>query len=369
MTLRVLVVGPAPAGAASRGGMATVIALMATQPDRRFAVTTVPTYVEGTRWYRFATSLSGMLRSAWLVSTGKVDVLHVHLAHGGSVIRKALPLAAARCAGVPSVIHGHSYDFGGWFDRLPAAGRAVVRRLLVADRWLVLGDRHVSEYTARLKLSEDRIGVLHNAVQIPAHPVTHEGVASVHAVALGRLGVRKGSYDLITAVDQLDGDVRSRLRVTLAGDGEVDEVRAAVAAAGLGETIHVAGWLDAPARDELLSSAHLFVLPSYDEGLPMALLEAMARGLVPVTTLVGSIGEAVGDGVNGVVVQPGSPGEIAEALSALVRNQPQRAALAAAARRRANDFGIDRWYERLALLWTELASPAPQDAANTKLFT
>jgi glycosyltransferase involved in cell wall biosynthesis len=160
-----------------------------------------------------------------------------------------------------------------------------------------------------------------NAVRIPDPPVRQSGVGRVHAVALGRLGVRKGSYDLIAAVGALDKTVRSRLRVTLAGDGEVDEVRAAVAAAGLHETIHVAGWLDPAARDELLCTAHIFVLPSHDEGMPMALLEAMAYGLAPVTTMVGSIGEAVSDRINGLVVAPGCPGQTAEVLTAPVNDE------------------------------------------------
>jgi glycosyltransferase involved in cell wall biosynthesis len=355
MTLRVLVVGPAPAGAASRGGMATVIALMAKHPDERIRITTVPTYIEGSRWRRQATSIYGMLRASWLVLAGRTDLLHIHLAHGGSVFRKALPLAAARLVGLPAVIHGHSYDFGGWFDRLMPIGQAIARRALIADQWLVLGERHVEEYTRRLRLADDRIDVLHNAVRIPDAPVDQSGVRRLHAVTLGRLGVRKGSYDLIAAVGALDEKQRSQLRVTLAGDGEVDEVRAAVAAAGLGETIHVAGWLDPVARDELLCSAHIFVLPSRDEGLPMALLEAMAYGLVPVTTMVGSIGEAVSNRVNALVVPPGSPPEIAGALAALIDDRQTRIALAAAARRRAYDFGLDRWYERLARLWTGLA--------------
>ncbi|WP_235852791.1 glycosyltransferase family 4 protein [Mycobacterium interjectum] len=153
----------------------------------------------------------------------------------------------------------------------------------------------------------------------------------------------------------LDEAVRRRLRVTLAGDGEVEGVRAAVAAAGLGDTIQVVGWLDAAARDELLCAAHVFLLPSRDEGLPMALLEAMAYGLAPVTTTVGSIGEVVSDGVTGVVVQPGSPDQIAGALTALVTDDRLRERLGTAARARAGDFGLQRWYDSLARLWTGLA--------------
>ena len=354
--LRVLVVGPAPAGATSRGGMATVAALMSAHPDQRVRITVVPTFVDGSVWRRLAVGVYGMLRATWLVLRGHTDVLHVHLAHGGSVIRKALPLSAARLSGVPAVVHGHSCDFGGWFDRLPPAGRRAVRRLLVADHWVVLGEHHVEEYASRLQLTGSQISVLHNAVRIPDTPVSQSGAGRVHAVALGRLGVRKGSYDLIAAIGALTERVRSRLCVTLAGDGEVDEVRAAVAAAGLHETIHVAGWLDPAARDELLCTAHIFVLPSQAEGLPMALLEAMAYGLAPVTTMVGSIGEAVSDQVSGLVVAPGCPSQIAEALTALVNDEHLRARLGTAARSRADDFRLDRWYERLVRLWTDLAS-------------
>ncbi|OBI23374.1 glycosyl transferase [Mycobacterium sp. E2327] len=356
--VRVLVVGPAPADASSRGGMATVAALMAAHPDERIHVSVVPTYVDRSRWVRLLVGVRGMLWASWLLIRRRADVLHVNMAHGGSVVRKAVPLWAARLAGVPAVVHGHSYDFGGWFDRLPAPARAAVRRALVADHWVVLGRRHVDEYADRLGLSGDRISVLHNAVRIPETPVAQTGVGRIHAVALGRMGMRKGSYDIVSAVAALDGSVRERLRITLAGDGDVDGVRAAVAAAGVGDTVRVAGWLEPPDRDELLCTANIFLLPSRDEGLPMALLEAMAHGLAPVTTTVGSIGEAVSDGVTGIVVQPGSPAEIADALSALVTDDGLRARLGAAARARAVDFGLPRWHESLARLWTRLAADA-----------
>lgn len=362
--LRVLVVGPAPAQATSRGGMATVITLMAAHPD--VSITLVPTYIEGSFWYRRWVGVFGMLRATWLLLRGRADILHVHLAHGGSVVRKALPLAAARLTGVPAVVHAHSYDFGGWFDGLPAPAQAAVRRVLVADQWLVLGARHIPEYASRLRVPDDRIRVLNNAVPIPAKPVAQTDIERVHAVSLGRLGVRKGSYDLIDAVAALDSGLRARLRLTLAGDGEVDEVRAAVAAAGLSDTIDVAGWLDPAARDELLRTAHIFVLPSYDEGLPMALLEAMAYGLAPVTTLVGSIGEAITDRVTGLVVQPGRPEQITCALTELLKDDDLRAELGTAARGRAGDFGLDRWYQRLDQVWADVRVPQKGETVSAK---
>ncbi|MCT7660162.1 glycosyltransferase family 4 protein [Mycobacterium deserti] len=356
LPLRVMMIGPAPAGPKSRGGMATVAALMAQHPDSRFEVAVVPTFVDAAAWQRLSVGVCGMLRGTWAVLRGRVDLVHVHLSHGGSVVRKALPLLAARHAGVPAVIHGHSFDFGGWFDGLPQLAQRVVPAVLPADRWLVLGSSHVVEYQTRLGIPADRIQVLHNAIPLPEHAVPQTASERVHAVMVGRLGERKGSYDVVAAVAALDPDIRRRLRVTLAGDGEIDGVAAAVAAAGLSDTIHIAGWLDERSRDDLLASAQIFLLPSRDEGLPMALLEAMAWGLAPITSTAGSIGEVITDGVNGLLVDAGRRHQIAAALRTLVTDAPMRARLGSAAREHATDFSLNRWYEQLATVWTSLAA-------------
>ena len=123
----VLVVGPAPAGPHSRGGMATVAALMQADPDPRVAIRTVPTYVDADTVTRLRVGITGMLLATWTVLRGRVDVLHVHLSHGGSVVRKAPVLWAARLRRVPALVHGHSFDFGGWLTGLPAPVQSVVR--------------------------------------------------------------------------------------------------------------------------------------------------------------------------------------------------------------------------------------------------
>jgi glycosyltransferase involved in cell wall biosynthesis len=79
-------------------------------------------------------------------------------------------------------------------------------------------------------------------------------------------------------------------------------------------------------------------------------------GSAPVTTALGSIGEAMSDRVTGIVVQPDSPDHITDALTAAVTDEGLRVRLGGAARGRAGDFGLQRWYESLARLWTDLAT-------------
>ncbi len=360
---RVLLVGPAPAGPDSRGGMATVTRLMLDDPDPSFEITCIPTYLDTAVWHRTWVGVLGALTAAWRVLTGRVDVLHVHLAHGGSVARKAIPLLAARLRGVPAVVHGHSFDFVGWFERLPAPARAVVRAALPARRWLVLGSTLASEYARALRLAPDAVEVLYNPVAIAADAVDQHRPGPLTVVALGRLGERKGSFDLVAAVAALPPQTRAAVRVIAAGDGAVAEVRQAVAQSGISDILTVKDWISPAERDELLRAAHVFALPSYHEGLPMALLEAMTVGLVPLTSPVGGIPEVITDDVTGLLVAPGDRDALAQALSRLAGDPHLRARLGAAARARADDFAVSGWYDRLHALWRALAN-APATAPS-----
>ncbi|OBB22192.1 glycosyl transferase [Mycolicibacterium peregrinum] len=356
-TVRVLVIGPAPASPVSRGGMASVMRLMVDTADERFKVAAVPTFVDTHVAARLWVGIRGMTLASTEILLGRTDVLHVHLAHGGSVIRKALPLMAARLRGVPAVVHGHSFNFSGWLDPLPAGIRRLVRAALHADHWLVLGQSLATDYRRSLTLPHDLVEVLYNPVVIPSvRPRPSHNSRPLTVVSLGRLGRRKGTYDLVRAVELLPAETRAQLRIVLAGDGDVEQVRALVSAQHLAEVIEVAGWVEPPARDELLSHADIFVLPSYDEGLPMAVLEAMAHGAVPLTTPVGGIPEAITDGVDGLLVPPGEPALLAEALRRLTEDDELRTRLAEAARRRAETFDIAAWRTRLAELWLNLAA-------------
>src|SRR5206468_805374 len=93
---------------------------------------------------------------------------------------------------------------------------------------------------------------------------------------------------------------------------------------GLADRVDVTGWVGAAETDALLAGAHLLLLPSREEGLPMSVLEAIARGIPVVTTPVGAIPDVVQDGVQGLVVEPGDSGALAAAIAELLADEPRR---------------------------------------------
>lgn len=354
--IRVLTIGNAPAGPNSRGGMATMMRLLIEDTDSRFRVRLVPTYIDDSPAAQLWTGISGMLKASALVLSGSVDVLHVHYSWRGSIVRKAVPLFVARLRGVPTIVHGHTTYFFSWLEELPRPVGRAVRLALRADYSVVLGHFHVKESCASLGFDESHTRVLYNPVVVPPVAPSPRTEQPLRAVALGRLGENKGSYDLVRAIGMLPNEIRANLRVTLAGDGEVDQVREFVRANALEDTIDVVGWVGPVERDRLLAESAIFLLPSYSEGLPMAVLEAMASGVVPVSTAVGAIPEVVIDGVNGVLISPGEPEQLAAALQSLIVDAELRNRLAAAAYARAGEFDVAHWRAALHDLWLAAAS-------------
>jgi glycosyltransferase involved in cell wall biosynthesis len=110
----------------------------------------------------------------------------------------------------------------------------------------------------------------------------------------------------------------------------------------------------------LLASSHAFVLPSHTEGLPMSLLEAMAWGLAPICTPVGSIPEYVVDGANGLVVAPGDVQQLAKAIERMVAQDTQRTYMGRLARATVEPLCVKKYSTRVSALYRSLAHSNPK---------
>ena len=140
------------------------------------------------------------------------------------------------------------------------------------------------------------------------------------------------------------------LHLVLAGDGPlIDDVRRQVAAAGLGGRVHFLGTRrDVPA---LLAASDSFVLPSLWEGLPLALVEAMAGRLPVIATRVSGTEQVMIDGTTGWVVPPGDASALADAMRELLADDRRAATMAASARHRAIRFSAETQAAELSSLF------------------
>ncbi len=186
---------------------------------------------------------------------------------------------------------------------------------------------------------------------------------AVLACTVARLTSQKGLFDLLDAVPA----VLSRFpqtRFVIVGDGDLREpIMQRIAAAQLRSYVRLAGSRPLDEVAAWLGAADLFILSSRFEGLPLALMEAMAAGCPVVATDVGGVGEVIADGSVGWLVPPADPPRLAAAINRIVGDPHSRHAMASAARARVlASFSVDACYEKTTVIYRGLTTSEPAPA-------
>jgi glycosyltransferase involved in cell wall biosynthesis len=309
-----------------------------------------------------ASTLSYYAHFVALLLRVRPHVVHLATALGLSFLKQGNAVTMARALRTRVVLAPHcSYArlFPG--NRLwKAYGRFVLRRcnglIALSKEWLAL----------RQSLPGCLIEYLPNAIDVKPYrelprPRIDDDGRMVRALFLGHIGREKGSFDLVEAAGLLQHMISCPpWQIELMGEAvpqdELERLRQLINEAALQERIHIRPPVFDAEKVACLSHADLFVLPSYHEGMPVSLIEAMASGLPIVATSVGGIPDLVTDGENGLLVPPGQPRELAEALGGLITDPGKRTQMGLAGRQRALEWhdldarvpDLVRFHERVA---------------------
>jgi glycosyltransferase involved in cell wall biosynthesis len=262
-------------------------------------------------------------------------IVHTH----SYVLRYAWPVSSAPVVHTVHNVADREVDrLGRWLHRL-AMGRGVCSIAI---------SREVAR-SFRTIYGTDADAVIPNGVDLAAprtdwRQTNGFSAADVLIVSVARLDPQKNPLLLI---DALPDDPRCHL--LLAGDGTLLEAARKKA----GPRVHFLGVRsDIP---DLLAACDLFALASDYEGLPVAVIEAMAAGLPVIATKVGGVPELVEDNVTGILVPPRDRGALAGALAAMVRDPARRGLFGACARERARQFSAGRMIESYGALFERIA--------------
>jgi glycosyltransferase involved in cell wall biosynthesis len=285
----------------------------------------------------------------WRLLTQKTDLVYIHVAERGSAFRQAMTTAIAVLLGKPVILHSHSADFHTFYANLPQVIRVSLSWIFrKSTRFIVLSHSWKKFYIENLGLAAEQIVVLPNPVTFPTQTLQPVRTGKVSFLFLGKIGERKGAFDLISAFAALPLGHREQAELVIAGDGEGTKARKTIEQLGLTESVTILDWVDERQRDELLARANVFVLPSYNEGLPMAMLEAMGWGLPVITTPVGGIPELISTGENGLLVTPGNIEQLSAAMKSSIESEQLRISLGNAGRESVKPFEVSKYCDRLA---------------------
>ena len=306
----VLMVGPGPN---VRGGINSVIsAYQQSTMWRRYSCKWLSTYDDRSPVHKIIAALRAYLLCPILI--GRADIVHIHGVFRKSFIRKLPLILMAKAMRKRVIFHIHAATFEGAFDG--AVGPVIRWTLSSVDQVIALSPSWAAGIQTRCPGAN--ITYIPNPVAtLPEDRARYSEKKEPRILFLGKLEPRKGFTDLLMAMPAVLAVVPTA-KLVFAGDGDIEGARLIASKLDISPSVSFLGFVRGECKAVELQHAAVLCLPSYNEGVPVAILEAMSNGIPVVATPVGGIPDLICSGKNGVLVSPGDIGGIARAITDLL---------------------------------------------------
>ncbi len=302
-------------------------------------------------------------------------IVHFHTSRHMALLKDLALVLLLRALGCAVVGHIHHASLPTLFVGQSAFFRRLQVLLLATcfNRIILLSENLKRELSSHLggaarRRFESRSTVLYNFTELPeARRQAPRPISEARRLFFsGNVGQQKGVFDLLTAAAHLRSLEIPAFELVLAGPfdspAEGERLTRLISELRLENLVKLTGPVYGEQKKELFQSSDVFVLPSFGEGVPLSILEAMSYGLPVVATAVGGIPEILEPGQTGFLIAPGNPQALAEALSKLLRDPNLCSSMGAAGRRRIEQsYSPSSFLCQLESIYTGLAAdPLPQ---------
>ncbi len=292
-----------------KGGIAAVVnGYRDSQLEKKYEIIYVESYKDGSKLTKLLKSIKGYFHFAKVLIIDKPELIHIHSSFGPSFYRKLPFIYIASWAKKPIVNHIHGADFDEFYTNANTKKKNLIKKIYNKCTVLIALSTEWKERLSQI-VPERKITVIEN------YSILHENAldqrmqrkSNKTVLFLGEIGKRKGCYDIPAVVERVVKEIPD-VKFVIGGAGsEVDEkaVKYSFQKVGVAGNVIFPGWVRGENKDRLLREADVFFLPSYNEGMPMSVLDAMGYGLPVVSTNVGGIPKIVRNGENGYCFNAG----------------------------------------------------------------
>ena len=241
-------------------------------------------------------------------------IAHIHSASYNSFKRKKLLISYASLLGYRVVFHLH----GGEFHKFTAGyGVERIRKVFNKCSAIAVLSAHWQKFIADTWQIPDA-AVINNMISKPAVKTSPQTSQVLNLTFLGIIDERKGIFDLLTVLNANKDFYQDKICLTVCGNGEASKLQKFIAEHKLQNMVKYSGWISGKAKEQLLQSTDIYLLVSYNEGMPISILEAMSYHIPVIATPVGGINDLIKHERNGLLVPPGDHNELDKALKRLI---------------------------------------------------
>lgn len=265
--------------------------------------------------------LSRVIRFCWLAMTKRPDGAIIFASAGASFYERGLMARLARLFRLPTILNLRSGHVQRLFEK-PGLKRRLSQFFMHSPDFLGVQGANWLSFIEHADGPLDRTRVIPNwlapTTKVRTKPLTVQENAPLRFCFTGWMVQAKGVTELLEAAAKLRASGKN-FKLTMIGGGTLlDQLQADVNAHGLDDCVTFTGWVEPAKVGPALEQADVFVLPTYAEGFPNALMEAMAKGLPAISTPVGGIPDSLIDGRNGFLIPPRDSDALAKAMQSYI---------------------------------------------------
>lgn len=311
-----------------RGGIAQVLYVYSSFFEPFHFVRTV---VDGNKFIKGIVFVEAIFHFLYYMLFKKIEIVHIHGASYASFWRKRVFIYMAILFKKKVVYHIH----GGKFQLFAKnRNRTIQKTLLKCNCIIALSNNWKAYFMENYKYS--KVIVIKNVIENPH--ICKDNSSTFTLLFLGYISKNKGIFDLLEAISQNKTSYENKLRLIIGGNGETNKIQDIITKNRLNNIVSFQGWVSGKKKIALLNMANAYILPSYNEGLPISILEAMSYALPIISTNVGGIPEIVKNEVNGFIIEPGDKSEINTSINTLMNNKSLREKMGAESAQIAKDY-------------------------------
>lgn len=250
-----------------------------------------------------------------------IKVIHIHVSSYSSFKRKYVFFNIAKIFNKKIVCHIHGGSFHIFYEESSLKLKKNIQHFIEKADCIICLSQKWKEYFEK-EFNINKVVVVPNIISQPklSTKVIQNNIKTTF-LFLGLIDSNKGVWLLLEILKDYKQYLLGKAVFKIGGNGKIDKLQRLIKDYGLLELVEFEGWVSGNIKQELLNNADVYLLPSYNEGLPISILEAMSYGLPIISTKVGGIPEIV-DSKNGVLIEPGNKQELRDAIF-LAINEPK----------------------------------------------
>jgi len=255
-----------------------------------------------------------------LIIDKSICIIHVHGASRGSFVRKFICFLIGKYIFRKKIIyHIHGAEYHLFYSQ---SNRIVKKsiRIFINNSDCIICLSEVWKKFFESNFNPKRIQIVANIIDYPTDTNSTKVDSFCTFLFLGQIGIRKGVFDLLEVISKNKDKYTGKIKLIIGGNGEVEKLKNTIKKLQLEEIVEFVGWISKEDKINCLHNADIYVLPSYNEGLPISILEAMSYGKAIISTNVGGIPEIVFPEKNGILIEPGNLQELEDAIVFFIEN-------------------------------------------------